>query len=130
MFDISKQCITLSIFLALLCAPAFAEKEETEPVLGMQKHSPISVRKCTCQTGTQKDSRIPTSSCQASIHGRIQEFPVYNDICRSLEISEHSEGPTETATSFLGPKEVIVGISYGDKNFEISEEWMKAVVAQ
>lgn len=109
--------------------PAFAQKEETAPVLCTQKHQPISVRRCNCQNGYLKDSRIPSSTCQAAIHGRVQEIPVYNDICRSLEISEHAEGPSETATSFLGPKEVIVGISYGDQSFEISEDWMKAVVA-
>jgi len=67
---------------------AFAQKEETAPVLGTQKHQPISVRRCSCQNGYLKDSRIPGSTCQASLHGRVQEFPVYNDICRSLEISE------------------------------------------
>jgi hypothetical protein len=122
--------ISILALLTLLPTAALAEKEDTAPVLGLQKHAPISVRKCSCQSGTQKDSRIPNSSCEASIHGRMQNIPVYNDICRSLEISEHADGPTESATSFLGPKEVIVGISYGDKSFEISEEWMKVVVTQ
>ncbi|MGZ3650798.1 MAG: hypothetical protein ACXVB9_14455 [Bdellovibrionota bacterium] len=118
----------LLIHFALLPA-ARANKVETAPLLGTQKHSPISVHKCSCRTGTLKDSQIPSSSCEASIHGHVTEFPVYNDICRSIEISGKADGPSETATSYLGPKEVIVGISYGQQNFEISEEWMKAVVA-
>jgi hypothetical protein len=124
-----KLLFALLAFLPI-AVPAQAAKEEAAPLLGTQKHLPISVHQCTCAKGFLKDSRIPSSKCQASIHGKIQEVPVYNDICHSLELTQRAEGPSESATSFLGPREVIVGVSYGDQSFEISEEWMKAVITE